>query len=118
MCVGTYDAFDRFLQRTEGLEPDADDHAKGCFVYNDATPDNKRHNYIWFKGPTSHTIETYSVIAHECVHATAATLKYAGVKPTDASEELYAYYTEWLFREIALKLHAKRDTGRHRRRGK
>lgn len=40
------------------------------------------------------------IITHECFHAVSAILRKRGIKLTEESEEVYAYYLEWLFKRI------------------
>jgi hypothetical protein len=40
------------------------------------------------------------IIAHECLHATSSVLQEAGLKHTEETEEVYAYYLGFLVRKI------------------
>lgn len=40
-----------------------------------------------------------STLVHECVHVAYRILSESGMELTDASEEAYAYFIEWLFNE-------------------
>lgn len=58
---------------------------------------------IWFK-------EKYPspcLVAHECFHAAHYILGRTGLKLTDDSEEAYAYYLEYLIREISYSIARK-----------
>lgn len=46
-----------------------------------------------------------AVIAHEVLHAAYWVLKEKGLTLDDSSEEAYAYFTEWLVREIVKRRH-------------
>lgn len=43
--------------------------------------------------------EFLETLLHECFHATARMFRYIGAELTKESEEAYAYYFEWLFKE-------------------
>lgn len=45
-----------------------------------------------------------SVLAHECFHAAEFVLRERGMTLTDASDEAYAYYIAWMFRECFKRL--------------
>lgn len=45
-----------------------------------------------------------SVLAHECFHAAEFVLRARGMKLTDESDEAYAYYIAWMFRNVYLRL--------------
>jgi hypothetical protein len=45
-----------------------------------------------------------SVLAHECFHAAEFVLRERGMQLTDASDEAYAYYIAWMFRNIYKRL--------------
>ena len=45
-----------------------------------------------------------SVLAHECFHAAEFVLRERGMTLTDASDEAYAYYIAWMFRECYRRL--------------
>lgn len=60
---------------------------------------------LWFP-PWFHTKDaTYlSVLAHESFHAAEFVLRERGMTLTDASDEAYAYYIAWMFRECHKRL--------------
>lgn len=45
-----------------------------------------------------------SVMAHECFHAAEFLLRERGMVLTDSSDEAYAYYIAWMFRECYRRL--------------
>lgn len=55
---------------------------------------------LWFPQWFSTKDGTHlSVLAHEAFHAAEFTLRERGMTLTDASDEAYAYYIAWIFRE-------------------
>lgn len=55
---------------------------------------------LWFPVWWSRTDATHlSVLAHESFHAAEFVLRERGMTLTDASDEAYAYYIAWMFRE-------------------
>lgn len=60
---------------------------------------------LWF--PQWFTVKdgTYlSVLAHESFHAAEFVLRERGLRLTDESDEAYAYYIAWIFRECYKRL--------------
>ncbi len=54
---------------------------------------------LWFPRWWSRKNGTHlSVLAHECFHAAEFTLRERGMTLTDSSDEAYAYYIAWMFR--------------------
>ncbi len=52
------------------------------------------------------------IVVHECVHATTFILTDRGVIHSQENDEPHAYLTEFLYREIAKKLHEKKKKKR------
>lgn len=48
--------------------------------------------------------EHLSVLAHESFHAAEFVLRERGITLTDSSDEAYAYYIAWMFRECYARL--------------
>lgn len=60
---------------------------------------------LWFPAWWSGKDATHlSVLAHESFHAAEFTLRERGMTLTDASDEAYAYYIAWMFRECYKRL--------------
>lgn len=60
---------------------------------------------LWFPSWFSVKDATHlSVLAHESFHAAEVTLRERGMMLTDASDEAYAYYIAWMFRECYRRL--------------
>lgn len=55
----------------------------------------------WFSLTDPHHL---GVLAHECFHAAEFVLRERGMTLTDASDEAYAYYIAWMFRNIYKRL--------------
>lgn len=64
------------------------------------------------------------VVAHECFHAVAYTMERLKVPLNEGTEEVFAYYLQWMLNEILPKLevwkgyaeHIRKELGRKRRR--
>lgn len=59
---------------------------------------------IWFPRFRPSSAEDLSILAHECFHVTNYTLRPAGLRLTDASQEAYAYHLGWVYREYLERL--------------
>lgn len=46
-------------------------------------------------------------LAHECLHCAIDTLRHAGIPLTDASEEAYTYYHQWLLVQCLLVMRGR-----------
>jgi hypothetical protein len=55
----------------------------------------------WWTAKSSHHL---SVLAHECFHAAEFVMRERGMTLTDASDEAYAYYIAWMFRNCHERL--------------
>lgn len=68
-------------------------HERGCALV------------LWFPAWWSATDAMHlSVLAHESFHAAEFTLRERGMTLTDSSDEAYAYYIAWMFRECYRRL--------------
>lgn len=69
------------------------EHEQGCALV------------LWFP-PWFHTNDGkyLSVLAHESFHAAEFVLRERGMTLTDSSDEAYAYYIAWMFRECYRRL--------------
>lgn len=75
--------------------------AKTCFVSHKRGCALVLWFPVWFSVKnTTHL----SVLAHESFHAAEFTLRERGMTLTDASDEAYAYYIAWMFRECHKRL--------------
>ncbi len=66
--------------------------------------DGKRWVVIWFPAFSAAKVEDLSMLAHESYHAADFVLSDRGLKPSDDSDEAYAYYLSWVFRECLKRL--------------
>ncbi len=64
----------------------------------------KRYAAIWFPEFSADKIEDVAMLAHESFHATDFVLSDRGFKLSDDSDEAYAYYLSWVFRECLKRL--------------
>lgn len=55
----------------------------------------------WWTAKDGHHL---GVLAHECFHAAEFVMRERGMVLTDASDEAYAYYLAWMFRECHKRL--------------
>lgn len=76
----------------KGIRKDHDRH-EGCHV--------KRKNWQIIYVKQQKTIRDFiKITSHEVYHATQEVLSHIGVTPTDSSEEMYAYLSEYIMDEI------------------
>lgn len=73
-------------------------------LYDDRKlPDGTKDRYIWL--PDWHDDNAHlTTLQHECNHASEEILKFAGVRRTKASEEVFTYYTAWVYGECLKRL--------------
>jgi hypothetical protein len=86
-------AIDKYAKRIEEDSWTVQGNPKAHF----AAYRNKRNGVIWFESKP----KSLAFVAHECFHATMYVFERLDMKgPTEETEEVFAYYLEWLVDNI------------------
>ncbi len=96
----------RYIGEVFKMDYREDDNADGrcCFLENKTG--NAIAIVIGLKGWTGSAVE-YSILSHECFHATEFIFEDRGITHSDSSSEAWAYYQQYLFRQFSKILNGR-----------
>ena len=104
ICCGTtyrfaFDRFKRLLEKQKYTLTLTFEDVRSTTMGR-STMSGHKPTCLWFRDRTPGG----GVVAHECLHATYNVLGLSGVSLSDSSEETYAYYLDWMVREIGKRV--------------
>lgn len=105
LVLGTAEQYNRLItKRFPKVKREDLAVAGDAALYDDRKcPDGTKDRYIWMPAWVNDN-EHITTLQHECNHASEEILKFVGIRRTKASEEVFTYYTAWLFSECLKRL--------------
>jgi len=81
-----------------------DDLHTGAGLYTCLYPEGRLTGLIALDFKFTGSPNDYSILAHECLHASFHLLRKRGVRYSKSSEETYTYFTDFLIENLATKM--------------
>ena len=118
LFIGERNEFVEHLEKKYNLSCDKQIDRSAGFAFRFIGGDDVDYGYaIWIE-KFDYSVESYPVLAHECLHIADFMLKDRQIKETEENNEILAYTFDFIFRSFLKKIKNKRSKNGRKKQNK